>query len=329
MRLLGRVMLGLVVACAPGMAGAQTQVLIVSGLGGETTYSRQFAELSKSLATAAHARFGVPDSLVSWFGEDSVVADAHYRGVSTRANVERALATMAARALPGDRIVVALIGHGAGSDAESRLSLPGPDLTAADFKRLLDKFTTQPVAVLLLMSGAGDAVAALSAPNRVVISATKTSYERNEAHFPTLFVKGLAEDGADTDKDGRVSLYEAFRYATRETKRGYDDTQKLQTEHAVLDDNGDGQGSDAPNGRDEGALARRFFLDGGARLARAGNDAALNALYAEQFALEDEVEGLRLRKQTMTPAQYESELERVLVMLARKAREIRQREGAK
>lgn len=327
----GSRVLALLCSCAlaivPAGALAQTQLLIVSGLGGETTYSRQFAELSRTLATAAHERFGIADSLILWFGEDSVAKDRRYRGQSTRVNVERGIRQMAARSLPTDRIVIALIGHGAGDGADTRLSLPGPDLTAADFQRLLSLFPTQPVAVLALMSASGDAIGALSAPNRVVITATRTAYERNEARFPAQFVKALAEDVADADKDGRVSLFEAYRFAARETKRGYDDTQKLQTEHSLLDDDGDGQGTDAPTGRGEGALARRFFLDGAARLARAGNDAALATLYGEQFALEDQVEALKLRKATMTEAMYDGELERLLLALARKAREVRQREG--
>lgn len=323
--------LALVCSCvlAPRAAHAQTQLLIVSGLGGETGYSRQFAELSRTLANAAHERFGMADSLILWFGEDSVVKDRRYRGASTRVNVERALGQMSARALPGDRIVIALIGHGAGDGADTRLSMPGPDLTAADLQRLLSRFTVQPVAVLALMSASGDAVASLSAPNRVVITATKTAYERNEVRFPVQFVKALAEDVADADKDGRVSLLEAYRYAARETRRGYDDTQKLQTEHSMLDDDGDGQGSDAPSGRGEGALARRFFLDGGARRMMAGNDALLAALYQEQFALEEQVEALKLRKATMTAGAYDAELERMLVALARKARDVREREGAR
>ncbi len=323
--------LAIIAACgtAPAATGAQTRVLVVSGLGGDAAYSRQFAELAGRLAGAAHDRFGVPDSLIQWFGEDATRSDAHYRGQSTRVNVEAALAQMASRALPGDRMVLVLIGHGAGSDSDTRLSIPGPDLTVADFRRLLEPFGTRPVAVLALMSASGDAVATLSAPNRVVITATRTSYERNEVRFPSLFVKALAEDGADIDKDGRVSLLEAYRYAARETKRSYDDTQRLQTEHAQLDDNGDGRASETPTGRDEGALARRFYLDGAGRAAQTTGDATLAKLYDEQRSLEDQVEALRLSKATVSDAQYYAELERVLVALARTSREIRQREGIK
>ena len=78
----------------------------------------------------------------------------------------------------------------------------------------------------------------ISGPNRVVITATKSAFERNESQFARFFVDALAKDVADVDKDGRVSLLEAFRYATVETKRVYENATKLQTEHAQFDDMG-------------------------------------------------------------------------------------------
>src|SRR5579862_4448189 len=200
----------------------QTQVLIISGLGGELKYSQAFRELSSRLATALHERFAIPDSDIVWLGEDSTSRMAHFGGQSTKVNVERAVARFASRAQPGTQVVFVLIGHGAGEGPESRLSIPGPDVSAADFERLFARFPSQRIAFLDLTSASGDVIGTLSAPNRVIVTATKTALERNESHFAQFFVDALSKDGADTDKDGRVSLLEAFRYATAETKRYYE-----------------------------------------------------------------------------------------------------------
>ena len=53
----------------------------------------------------------------------------------------------------------------------------------------------------------------------------------------------------------------------------------------------------------------------------------LARLYDEREALEQRVVGHRLRREQMDPAEYERELEEMLVELALKAREIREREG--
>lgn len=310
---------------APMAAAAQPQVLIVSGLGGEPRFSERFRGLASSLGNALVSRFGVPDANVTWLGEDASSRDPHYKGQSTRDNIERAVKAIQARARPGDQVAIFLIGHGAGADSESRIGLPGPDVTVLDLQRMLAGFAAQRVALVNLTSASGDMLPLLAAEGRVVITATRTAYERNESHFAEHFVNAFALDVADVDKDGRVSLLEAYRYAARETKRMYEDASKIQTEHSQLADDGSKQGTADPTGRDgPGMLARRWFFDAP---AAAVADARVAALYREKYALEDRVDSLRMKKKGMDTTAYEAELERVLVALARKAREIRQVEG--
>ena len=316
-------------AAAPA-AGAQTRLVIVSGLGGEPKYSAEFAQLAEALASAASQRFGIPDSSILWFGEDSLSKRAHFAGQSTKVNVERALGRLASGASPGEQLVLVLIGHGSGEGEDSKISIPGPDLTARDFARLLAPFAAQHVAFVDMTSASGDMLPVLAAPNRVVITATKSSFERNESHFAQFFVDALAKDVADTDKDGRVSLLEAFRYAATETKRVYDTATRLQTEHAQLDDMGAKTGAADPDGKTgEGLLARRFFLGGAYATQAVANDPRLAAMYKDKFALEDQIDSLRTKKPSMAPDTYDDALEDLLVKLARKAKSIREMEGGK
>jgi hypothetical protein len=258
--------------------------------------------------------------------------DPRIAGVSTKVNVETALARFAKRAAPGDEVVIVLIGHGSGSGEDSKISLPGPDLSARDFARDLAPFTSQQVAFLDLTSASGDMLPVLSAANRVVITATKSSFERNESVFAKYFIAALTGDGADVDKDGRVSLLEAYRYALTETKRYYDDQGRLQTEHAQLDDDGDKKGTAEPDmrvaGNGEGSLARRVFLGGGAYASTAGsNDPKLGALYKERFAIEGRIDELKKRKASLSADAYDDALENLLVELAMKTKAIRAMEG--
>jgi hypothetical protein len=312
---------------APTVA-AQTHLVVISGLGGEKKYSDSFDKLSQTLADAANKRFGIPDSAIVWLGEDSVSKLPHFRGQSTKANIERVMTQLATRAGPGDQVVLVLIGHGSGEGEESKISIPGPDLSARDFAQMLARFPTQKLAFINMTSASGDMLPILSAPNRVIITATKSAFERNESRFAQFFVDALTKDGADTDKDGRVSLLEAFRYAVVETKRVYDTDTRLQTEHAQLDDMGAKTGVDAPDGRTgEGVLARRFFLDG-AFVSRAGaNDPQLATLYKDKSTLEDQIDQLRVKKASMNADAYDDALEGLLVQLARKTKSIREIEG--
>lgn len=311
-------------------AQAATRMIIVTGLGGEKKYSESFATLGASLAEAANKRFGIPEADVLWFSEDSVSRKPYFKGQSTKANIERAITGLASRAAPGDQIIIVLIGHGSGEGAATKISIPGPDLTAADFAALLNRLPTQKIAFLNLTSGGGDMLPVLSAPNRVIITATKSAFERNETHFARFFVEALTKDVADTDKDNRVSLLEAFRYASVETKRLYENDSRLQTEHAQLDDMGAKQGVAEPDGKTgQGLLARRFFFDGAFASGTGANDPRLASLYQEKFTLEDRIDRLRLEKSKMTADAYDDALEALLVELARKAKAIREIEGRK
>src|SRR4029079_215395 len=104
--------------------------------------------------------------------------------------------------------------------------------------RLLAGFSRQQVAFVNVSSASGDFAKVLAGPNRVVGTATKSALERNESLFARHFAAALRDAAADVDKDGRVSLAEAFNYAKREVARAYETDNRLLTEHAQLEDGG-------------------------------------------------------------------------------------------
>ena len=207
---------------------------------------------------------------------------------------------------PGDRVFLVLIGHGSFAEREGRFNLPGPDLAPARLAEWLAPLHEQEVVVVSTASASGAFADALKAPGRVVVTATKSGQERNQTVFGEHFVAALTGQGADVDKDGRVSVLEAYEYATREVARFYESETRLQTEHARLED-GDG-------------LARSTFLQGESRETAAegkeSNDPALASLYAARRDLERQIEALRASKDTLAPEGYTSQLEALLVKLA-------------
>jgi hypothetical protein len=327
-RLMAVLAVGAVASLFPLPASrAQTRLVVISGLAGEAKYVQSFHAWSASLVDAARSRYGIADSSILWLAEDPAKAPGRITGKSTKENVERTVEGLATRMRASEQLVVVLVGHGSTQGDGVRLTLPGPDLSAADLARLLAKHGSRRVAVIVAASSSGDFVPALSAPGRVIITATKSGFERNESIFGEYFVAALAGDGADTDKDGRVSLLEAFTYATREVRRIYEQENRLLTEHALLDDNGDRSGSAEPGARGgDGGLARSFFLTGTPAVA-ASTDPRATTLRKEKEELESKIEALKGRKGTMDAKAYEAELERLLVDLAATTRALRALEG--
>jgi hypothetical protein len=112
----------------------------------------------------------------------------------------------------------------------------------------------------------------------------------------------------------------------------YEEGNRLQTEHAVLDDNGDKKGTprplDAEKQSGDGAVAKLSFMMSGTIPGAAGSEARVSedpelvALYKDKLALEQRIEALKLQKETMASDLYFEELEKLLVELARKNRAI-------
>ncbi|MGD8276799.1 MAG: hypothetical protein PVH00_02180 [Gemmatimonadota bacterium] len=319
-------------APVPAAAQTRTHVIVVAGIGGEAQYTRTYYEWGTRLADVAVQRWGVEPGDVTFLAEKPEMDAARIDGRSTRDEIDAALRAVAARAGAADQVFITLIGHGSYQSGEGRFSLPGPDITGADLAVMLRRLGDRRVIVANTSSASGDFLAPLAAPNRIVITSTKSGMERNEARFAGFFIDAFAEDGADTDKDGAVSMLEAFEFARLEVGKAYERDSQLLTEHAVLDDNGDGRGSDEPGAdKEDGRLAAATFLGRGAATLSGGPppDASpeLRALYAEKQAIQKRISDLRAVRASMDSTRYEKELEDLLVSLALKNREIRKAEG--
>ncbi len=287
------------------LAAQRTHALLVSGLGGEPQYSQAFREQGAQFHDLAKATWRVADSSLVWLAEDPSADAARIDGPSTKESVGNAFLALSQRVSPGDLVVVLLIGHGSGEGRDSRVNLRGADPTAADYEGWLTAFAKQTVVFVNTASASGDFIEALKKPGRVVVTSTRTALERNESIFGAHFVKGLSTAEADANKDGAISVMEAFTYATREVARVYQEGRRMLTEHATVSDS---------------TLAARVTF--GAATA-ASDDPRVVALVAEGEALEDELTALRTKKDSMPAEAYEKELERLLVAIAEKTQQIR------
>ncbi|HSG09209.1 MAG TPA: hypothetical protein VLA36_12685 [Longimicrobiales bacterium] len=317
------------VLCMAPVAAQTTRALVVVGLGGTSEYRERFTNWAVELQAALTRTGGIPVEDVVVLAERSDAAPGVVKDRSTRENVVAALGDLARRSGSADRLLVVLIGHGTAQGDEGQFNLPGPDISGEELAAALAAFPTQTVAVVHTGSAGGSFVAPLSGPNRITLSATRTSRERNATEFAGYFVEALTGDAADLDKDGQVSLLEAFTYTRAEVARHYAEENELLTEHALLDDNGDGEGSPdpGPEGGD-GRLANAFRLGGGAETAvRTTDDAVLNQLLREREEIQARIDALRTRRGSMSQEAYDTALEEILVELALKTREIRAREG--
>jgi hypothetical protein len=309
------------VAFAAGLAvsasAEQSHLVIVVGLGGEPKYTEAYHQLAVSMVGAAEKKMGLSAANIAYLGEKAAdPALAVYRGRSTRENVARALGEVAARAHAGDLVMILLIGHGSFQGGQSLFNLPGPDMSAADFEPLLQRLSAQRIVLVNTASASGEFTKVLAGKDRTIVTATKSGMEGNDTEFARYFVEAFTEDKADADKDGRVSVLEAFDYAHHEVERFYEKGHRLLTEHAVL--------------ADGGGMARALFLGSSSGVPVAGGtatDPKLTELVQRRRELEEKIAALRSRKPQMASAEYEEALEKLLLDLARSEDAIRRHEA--
>ncbi len=301
-----------------------TSLMVVSGVSGEKRLAQEFNGWSADLVAAARTRFALPDAQVYYYSEDSTKG----RGRSTKVNIEGTLAKLAGSSRDGDRLVVVLFGHGNAQSEVTRFNLPGPDMTVDDFGRALAPFKGT-VAFVHTGSASGEFAKVLAGRNRVVITATKSAREQNETFFPRHFVRALTTGAGDADKDGRVSLLEAFTYARKEVEKFFEQDNRLASEHPLLEDDGDGVGhGDASEKGPDGARARSFHLEPLGGVVLAGNPEAAKLTEARRL-IEARIDSLRSHRSGMSEDAYQRALEPLLVDLAEKTRALRALEAKK
>jgi hypothetical protein len=303
-------------------------LLIVVGLAGDPEHGELFHKWGATLAEAS-AKVGVSGERLVYLVDNKGEGDKLATGRSTREEIQKALAGFAKTATAEDAVYVVLLGHGSFDGSNARFNLPGPDMGPADFNAALKALPTKQIVFVNTSSSSGPFVETLSAPGRTIITATRSGAEQFATLFGGFFVDAFVSADADADKNQRVSMLEAFRFAKAGVARTYEQEGLLSTEHALLDDNGDKEGSQdpMPTGAD-GKLAASLSLGSVADAAPLPADPKLRALVVERRDLERRVESLRLLKDSMPAAKYAAELEQLVTDLALKTREIRTLEGA-
>lgn len=293
-------------------------VMLVLGAEGTPEYGRQFQQWAARWEEEAKRGGATVEHLGRPGADDAAEAD-------DRAALRQALA--AAAADETRPLWLILIGHGTFDGRTAKFNLRGPDLTPDELAEWLAPLK-RPTAVLLCASGSGPFLKTLSAPQRVVVTATDGAGEVNFSRFGEYLSQAIGDAGADLDKDEQVSLLEAFRVASRRTDEFYAETGRIVTEHALLDDNGDGAGTRAPmlqqqpagaQGVPDGRRAQQWHL-----VLSPAERSLPPELRLERDRLELAILGLRDRKAEMDEDEYFARLEPLLVQIA----ELYERAGA-
>jgi hypothetical protein len=222
-------------------------VLTVIGAPGKSEYGTEFRRSADQWKAAA-AKAGAESIAIGLSDEP---------GVTDRDRLQATL-TEQSKVLR-EPLWIVLIGHGTFDGREAKFNLRGPDVTDVELAKWLEPLK-RPVVVLDCASASAPFLNRLSGPNRIIVTATRSGSETNYSRFAGFLSAAITDPQADLDKDGQVSLLEAYLTASHKVAEYYRTRSQLATEHALLDDNGDRLGTQADWFR--GVRATRRAKDG-------------------------------------------------------------------
>ena len=225
-----------VTAAAPPVMGQDTHILVITGLGGDPAYSERFMEWGSALVAAAGEKFGLPADRIIYLGEDPA-ADPRIHDRSTQENVDRAFTKLVSNSQPGDQ-------HLRRADRARQLHRRRISLQSSRARPHRGGFRPAPRSALRSASGVREPrqcewrirEGTLGRGDAPSSPRTRTGRERNETIFGGYFVDAFTGETADLNQDGRVSVWEAFEFARTEVTREYETSNRIATEHPVLDD---------------------------------------------------------------------------------------------
>ena len=287
------------------------RVMVVAGAGGEEEYTSLFSEWAGALTNAFQAS-----------AAELVKINNNPENTDARKIIESKLKQWVA-AKDGE-IWILLVGHGTFDGKQAKFNLVGNDVSDLDFQSWL-KPHQGPLVFINTSSSSAPFIRTLSGPNRVIATATKSGYEQNFCRFGGYISAALEQKKADLDKDGAVSVLEAFLIASRKVEEYYRENDRLVSESALLDDNGDGRGTPAnwfsgvrinkesqeKKGAD-GKISRLVFP-----VVPLKEKGISESFRNKRTQIENEIETLRSLKKTLDVDIYYRDLEKLFLELSK------------
>ena len=294
-------------------ARADSVALILMGIPGSPEHGEKFDRWTTTTRGLLVDTFGFAPADVTVLTNREARAD----------DIRAAFDAIGQRAGPADTLFVFFIGHGSYDSGEYKFLISGPDMTGSDYSELVAAVGAGRSVIINATNSSGAILDTLAGPNRVVVTATRSGSERNDTYFYDYFLEALGTETSDEDKNEKISVWEAFRYATLAVERFFTEETRLASEHPQLSDNGGEKGGVEPE--ETPVLARMIDFNVDAVIQT--DDPVLAGLLEKRRQLEAEIGALRLVEDTMPAEEYDRLLEELLIELALTGRQIREREG--
>jgi len=226
------------------------RALVFCGHPGDAEHREQYAETATKLAESLAKDLGF-EEITLLFGAEDMQTDGgpvpeSVSGPCTQESIRTAAAELRQSLEPEDALWVFMIGHAHLDGRHSWFNVAGADLHQDHFGELFRSLKCREQVFWITTPASGFYARTLAQDRRVVITATEADREINATVFPHVLANVLAEPPPDLDMDGdgTITLLDLYIAVARGVAQQYLEENALPTEHAQLEDNGDGRGTE-------------------------------------------------------------------------------------
>lgn len=222
-KIISSIAVAFLLAVSYPLFAAEKKVLILAGNGGTEEYRTKFYSQASQLRDLMMTKFGFAEQDITVLVEteaDSLLEFSANDAKSVRSAFEQFNSNLT----EDDALLVFIFGHGSFDGEWAKLNLTGPDLRDMDFANFLNKLPAKRQLLVNMASASGPFVEKVSKDGRIVVTATRNGIERNATRFADHFLRALEMDlDADLNKDGELSVTEAFIFARDNLIRDYEE----------------------------------------------------------------------------------------------------------
>ena len=249
-------------------AFAADHVLIIGGAAGEKSFYDAFWNATSRFHQLLTDDYGYTPEQITFLFEDmdasgeSGIVDTE----SKREHVLAAFTELAETVQPSDQFLIFMLGHASRTGrGDLKFNLRGRDITEAEYVTLINSIPAERQILIFGFPYSGKLVRQLSKSGRIILTSSSPNEGYSlQAGFGDVFVDAFFSAANDTNRDGDISLLEAFLSLQTQTKAFYETDGNVQSEHPHLDDNGDGNATrnltTVREETDDGTLAEKTFL---------------------------------------------------------------------
>ena len=249
-------------------AFAADHVLIIGGVAGEKSFYDAFWSATSRFHQLLTDEYGYTSDQITFLFEDMDASGAEGL-VDTESKREQVLAAfdqLAETVQPSDRFLLLMLGHASRTNRGAlKFNLMGRDMSEAEYVTRINSIPAERQILIFGFPYSGKLVPQLSRPGRIILTSSSPNEGYSlQAGFGDVFVDAFSDGANDTDRNGDISLLEAFLSLQAHTKNFYEQNSNVQTEHPHLDDNGDRNATRnltvGEEETDDGTLAKETFL---------------------------------------------------------------------